>query len=73
MSAAPSVDPEDPFNQYIAHLSKTIKCVDGIFDKMVGNYNELEKYQSEYKSRANEISEKLDGCLKTENPNWKMV
>lgn len=44
-----------------------LKCIDGVFDKLSGEYSELDKYHSEFKAKAEDINVQLDGCDAVEN------
>lgn len=52
-------------------LRKFIKCVDGVFDEMVKEHINLEKYYSEYKILAKKTNVELDGCEKKDTPESK--
>lgn len=79
MSAAPSLmnDESILFGESSSGTDKSVKlrqllkCVDRIFDELVGDYKELEKYRSQYKTYAKEIHRKLDECDKTNTPDSK--
>lgn len=55
-----------------AELREAIRCIDGIFDEMIEEHKELEKYHTEYKTLAKETNIQLDECEKNANPESKM-
>lgn len=52
----------------VADFRAKLKCIDDVFVKLIGEFNELETYHSVFKTEANEINLKLDECEKIENP-----
>lgn len=57
--AAPTLTADD--------LRAKLTCIDGVFDKLVSEYSELEAYHSELKAKVNEINPQLDSCEAVEN------
>lgn len=49
-------------------LRKLMKCIDGVFDELIGEHNELKKYYPQYKVYVEESNERLAKCEKMENP-----
>lgn len=66
-----SYDPEDPNDHYLKDFRKSMKCIDGVFGEMVGEYKGLDKLHIEIKAHIEETSLQLDECEKIENPKSK--
>lgn len=49
-------------------LRAKVTCIDGVFDKLISEYSELEAYHTDFKIKAIDVNAQLDGCAGAENP-----
>lgn len=52
-------------------MRRSMKCGDAVFDELVSEHKELEKYHIEYKALTAEATKQLDECEKIENTDQK--